>query len=173
MKNKIASLALVAVFFFSFFQMINIGNITSDSMDPEFRVGNKVVINRLSYVKKNPSRGDIIAFEKDGQKLIKRIIGIEGDKIESIDGTVLINGYVLEEDYIEENMETNFVNSFEVPEGCYFVLGDNREISYDARYWDEAYISREDIIGRVVYCFAGIPGKNINSFDTVVVEATK
>lgn len=165
MKNKIASLALVAVFFFSFFQMINIGNITSDSMDPELEVGNKVVINRLSYVKKNPSRGDIIAFEKDGQKLIKRIIGIEGDKIESVDGSVLINGYVLEEGYIEENIETNFLNSFEVPEGCYFVMGDNRENSYDARYWDETYVSGDDIIGRVVHKFDGIIGISIPRYE--------
>ena len=165
MKNKIASLALVAVFFFSFFQMINIGNITSDSMDPELGVGNKVVINRLSYVKKNPSRGDIIAFEKDGQKLIKRIIGVEGDKIESVDGTVLINGYVLEEEYIEENIETNFVNAFEVPEGCYFVLGDNRENSYDARYWDETYVSRDDIIGRVVHKFDGVIGSSVPRYE--------
>ena len=165
MKNKIASLALVAVFFFSFFQMINIGNITSDSMDPELGVGNKVVINRLSYVKKNPSRGDIIAFEKDGQKLIKRIIGIEGDKIESVDGTVLINGYVLEEGYIEENIETNFVNSFEVPKGCYFVLGDNRENSYDARYWDETYVSGDDIIGRVVHKFDGVIGSSVPRYE--------
>lgn len=165
MKNKIASLALVAVFFFSFFQMINIGNITSDSMDPELEVGNKVVINRLSYVKRNPSRGDIIAFEKDGQKLIKRIIGIEGDKIESVDGSVLINGYVFEEGYIEENIETNFMNSFEVPEGCYFVMGDNRENSYDARYWDENYVSGDDIIGRVVHKFDGIIGSSIPRYE--------
>lgn len=165
MKNKIASLALVAVFFLVFFQMINIGNITSDSMDPELGVGNKVVINRLSYVKKNPSRGDVIAFEKEGQKLIKRIVGIEGDKIESVDGTVLINGYVLEEEYIEENIETNFVNAFEVPEGCYWVLGDNRENSYDARYWDEAYVSKDDIIGRVVHKFDGVIGSSIPRYE--------
>ena len=104
MKNKIASLALVVIFFLAFFQMINIGNITSDSMAPEMEIGNKVVINRLSYFRKNPSRGDVIAFEKDGQKIIKRIIGIEGDKIESVDGTILINGYVLEEEYIDKNV---------------------------------------------------------------------
>lgn len=165
MKNKIASLALVVIFFLAFFQMINIGNITSDSMAPEMEIGNKVVINRLSYFRKNPSRGDVIAFEKDGQKIIKRIIGIEGDKIESVDGTILINGYVLEEEYIDKNVETNFVNSFEVPEGCYFVLGDNRENSYDARYWDETYVSKDDIIGRVVHKFDGVIGSSIPRYE--------
>ena len=165
MKNKIASLALVVIFFLAFFQMINIGNITSDSMAPEMEIGNKVVINRLSYFRKNPSRGDVIAFEKDGQKIIKRIIGIEGDKIESVDGTILINGYVLEEEYIDKNVETNFVNSFEVPEGCYFVLGDNMENSYDARYWDETYVSKDDIIGRVVHKFDGVIGSSIPRYE--------
>ena len=57
------------------------------------------------------------------------------------------------------------VNSFEVPEGCYFVLGDNRENSYDARYWDETYVSKDDIIGRVVHKFDGVIGSSIPRYE--------
>ncbi len=59
----------------------------------------------------------------------------------------------LVEDYLEEGTETNCTKSFTVPEGCVFVMGDNRGDSYDSRYWDNPYVSVDDILGKILIDF--------------------
>lgn len=165
-KNQIKLIITVAVpvlLVLTF--IIKVGNITSSSMEPLLSKGDKVIINRLSYVKSEPRKGDVVAFEKDGIMMIKRIVATSLDVVDSVDGTLLVNGYVMEEPYIEENMETDLRYSMDVPEGYYLVLGDNRENSVDARYWESPYITEEDIIGRVVYCFDSLFGKSINKYE--------
>ena len=110
-------------------------------------------------MKNEPVRGDIIVFkgtEGDmvGKTLIKRIIGLPGDDIMFIDGYVYINGQICYEEYLNENIETNSNIDFEVPEGCYFVMGDNREHSHDSRFWSDPYIRKTDIKGKML---ASIP----------------
>ena len=105
----------------------------------------------------NIEHGDILVFysEELNDTLIKRVIGLPGDKVDIVNGKVTVNGVELEEDYVENN--DAFSGSFIVPEGKYFFLGDNRAISYDARKWSNPYIEGKDIQGKAqikVYPFS-------------------
>ena len=84
---------------------------------------------------------------------VKRIIGIPGDVIDIVDDKVYLNGSdtPLEEPYLAEEMNQGETFHFEVPEGCYFMMGDNRNCSLDARYWKNPYISKDKIIAQVLF----------------------
>ncbi len=127
------------------------GTIPSNSMKPTLVAGDVVLAYGLAYVINKPQRGDIIVFQTDdtdGEKLIKRIIGVGGDEISFREGCVYVNGELLDEEYLEDGVKTNSPNTYKVPWECYFVLGDNREDSVDSRYWSDPYIDRNEIIGK-------------------------
>lgn len=100
-------------------------------------------------------RGDIIIFsdpDGSGKYLIKRIIGLPGDTLEVKEGgngyaAVFINGEHLPESYLPEEMELETELTIQLPDNGYFLMGDNRNQSYDARYWDHKIVSSEQIIG--------------------------
>jgi signal peptidase I len=126
--------------------------IEGSSMMPTLKEGEMVIINKLSYYLDEPERGDIIVlhFPNDrSREFIKRLVGVPGDHIEVADGVVSVNGITLDEPYINE--EPAYVGSWEVPEGQYFVLGDNRNNSSDSHIW--SFLPREDIVGKawVIY----------------------
>jgi len=130
------------------------GDILSASMEPTLKTGQYVIYNRLN--EKEYNRGDIVIFnfyENDSEALvIKRIIGIEGDKVSFKDGKVFINDEMLVEDYLPAGTVTESdIEEFNVPSGCVFVLGDNRENSYDSRYFNQTYVRTDNIIGRVLF----------------------
>lgn len=133
--------------------IIFVSVIQSASMEPALKVGNTVFYNRLAYVRNEPQRGDAVVFysEEYNEYFGKRIIGLPGDHIEFKDGYVVINDqYCDETAYISSEIETNCSKSFDVPQGYYFMLGDNREMSNDSRFWDEPYIPRDDIKGKYI-----------------------
>ena len=117
-------------------------------MLPTLENGEFLVVNKLGYRLHQPLRGDIIVFQDPadaGRKLIKRIIGLPGETVEMADGTVLIDGQVLPEPYLEDS--GNYTRAPSVlPTDQYFVLGDNRNNSSDSRSWGT--LPREDIVGR-------------------------
>lgn len=126
--------------------------IPSESMVPTLNVGDKLVVTRV-YNKDKIQRGDIIVFYSDElqETLIKRVIGLPGDHIVIHDGIVNINGEDIVEDYVKNNEE--FDGEFDVPEGKYFFLGDNRRRSNDARRWINPYIDESDIKGEAKFKF--------------------
>jgi signal peptidase I len=133
--------------------------IPSPSMVPTINVGDHLFVTRI-YNLDNLQRGDIIVFKSKefNDTFIKRLIGLPGDNINIADGKVIVNGEVLEEDYVKNN-DVNYINSFNVPEGKYFFLGDNRSNSKDSRYWNNPYISSEDIMAKArirIYPFQNI-----------------
>lgn len=84
---------------------------------------------------------------------VKRVIGLPGDTVDIIDDQVYLNGSdtPLEEPYLAEEMNQNETFHFEVPENSYFMMGDNRNYSLDARYWQNHYINRDKIIAKVLF----------------------
>lgn len=131
--------------------IIMVSVVESGSMEPTLGVGNSVFYNRLAYSRSEPQRGDVVVFYSDEYNAYfgKRIIGLPGEKIEFKDGYVVVNGqYCDESAYIDSEIETNCSKEFEVPEGCYFMLGDNREVSNDSRFWVNPYIEKEKIVGK-------------------------
>ncbi|MBN1039864.1 signal peptidase I [Clostridium botulinum] len=121
--------------------------ITSGSMIPTLEVKDRLVATRV-HNPENLNRGDIVIFDSDELKeiLIKRLIGLPGDHIEIKNGIVSVNGEQLVEDYVKNNEDYNRI--FDVPQGEYFFLGDNRANSDDSRYWKNPYIKSEKIQGK-------------------------
>lgn len=167
MKNKKAEIfdyikailiALVIAFFVTHFIIINTV-VPSDSMQNTIHVGDRLVTNRLAYTFCSPKRGDIIVFpypDDESILYVKRIIGLPGEKVDIIDGEVYIDGEKLQEDYVSSEITDSTKNSsYEVPENCVFVMGDNRGVSLDARYWKNKYVNIDDILGKV--CFRYYP----------------
>ncbi|ACD23472.1 signal peptidase I [Clostridium botulinum] len=121
--------------------------ITSGSMIPTLEVKDRLVATRV-HNPENLNRGDIVIFDSDELKeiLIKRLIGLPGDHIEIKNGIVSVNGEQLVEDYVKNNEDYDRI--FDVPQGEYFFLGDNRANSDDSRYWKNPYIKSEKIQGK-------------------------
>ena len=128
--------------------------IPSSSMVPTINIGDRLMIRKL-YNKDNLKRGDILVFYSDElqETLIKRLIGLPGDHIVIKEGIVNINGEDIEEDYIENNEYNEDELIYDVPEGKYFFLGDNRPVSKDSRRWINPYIDEDDIKGKLILRF--------------------
>ena len=148
---KIIVFAVVVAFIVNNFIVVN-ATIPSCSMEPAIMTGDRLWAFRLSYLFEEPQRGDIVVFKwpDDEKKLfVKRIIGMPGDSVEIYGGAVYINGEKFEEDYLNEDMSKEGIwGVYEVPEGAYFVLGDNRNWSEDARYWENTYVYKDKIVGK-------------------------
>ncbi len=124
--------------------------IPSPSMVPTLRVNDRVLVNKLSYKLHDVRRGDVIVFkspqvvaEKD---LIKRVIGLPGDTVETRDGEIVVNDEVLDEPYLPSDVGTGPMEKVTVPPGQYWVMGDNRGNSSDSRVFGP--IPESSIIGR-------------------------
>ena len=132
--------------------------VPSASMENTIMTHDRVIGSRLSYYFTDPERGDIIIFYfpddiTEKTYYVKRIIGMPGETVDIRDGHVYINGSdtPLDEPYIREEMETPVELHYEVPEGCYFMLGDNRNYSADSRFWHNTYVKREKIVAKVLF----------------------
>jgi signal peptidase I len=127
--------------------------IPSGSMEPTLKPGDRVLVNKLSYELHSIHRGDIVVFKRPPSEpnpaindLIKRVIGLPGDRIEARQGMVYINGQALSEPYLPPGTVTTGLPLTTVPAGQYFVLGDNRGDSADSRVIGP--IARHLIVGR-------------------------
>ncbi len=128
--------------------------ITSDSMAPTLMAGDKVIVDKMAYLKSPPKRGDIVVFEDPrggGELLTKRVIGLPGEWVLILKGTVFINGRPLSEPYVKHNIRER-PQAWFVPKGYVFVLGDNRACSEDSRDFGPIEIRR--IRGKVVWRYA-------------------
>ncbi len=132
--------------------------INGASMEPNFHNGEYILTNKMLYKFREPVRGDVVIFKSPRNKeidYIKRIIGLPGDTVLLQNNTFFVNGQKVEEPYLEPGV-TNFGGSFlsegqtvTVPEGTYFVVGDNRPHSSDSREFGP--IALEDFIGVAIF----------------------
>lgn len=121
--------------------------IPSESMVPTLNVEDRLLVTRI-YDLDKIQRGDILVFYSDElqESLIKRVIGLPGDTISIKEGAVYVNQKLIDEPYIGE--ADKFSGNYQVPEGKYFFLGDNRWWSKDSRYWSNPYIDGSKIEGK-------------------------
>ena len=128
------------------------------SMEPTFHTGDRIITSKITYKVRDIQRGDVVVItspQNDNLHLIKRVVGLAGDTIRIQEGKVYLNDQLLEEDYISGETplwESGYVvegESYTVPEGFIFVLGDNRKQSSDSREF--GYVPVENVIGQAVY----------------------
>ena len=130
--------------------------IPSPSMEPTLDVGDRVLVNKLSYKFHDVHRGDVVVFERppgassgengEIKDLIKRVIAIGGDTIEGKQGDVYVNGERIDENYLEPGTPTDNLPATKIPAGQVFVMGDNRTNSEDSRVFGP--IDEDAIVGR-------------------------
>lgn len=128
-------------------------HIPSASMDPTLEVGDRVMVNKLSYDLHDVNRGDLVVFTRPDTELssevddlIKRVIGLPGETVEAREGTIYIDGQALSEPYLQDSVITNDFGPVEIPERQMFVMGDNRGDSRDSRVFGPQPV--EKLIGR-------------------------
>lgn len=144
----ISVFSMVAVVGVIFQGILMLMVVPSGSMEPTINAGDLLVGVR------NPeeiNRGDALAFQAQGTIMIKRVIGLPGEFIcIQEDGNVTIDGEPLDEPYVFHQREGR-VQEFYVPDGFILFFGDNRAGSFDARYWDDPYVSLESILAKAEY----------------------
>lgn len=145
----------VALFLFLYLLVLQPHKIKGDSMQPNFPDGEYLLTDKVTYRFNEPQRGDVVVFKApgtDGDEYIKRIIGLPGEEVSIRNGSVYVDNRILEESYLADSVYTNNgiflknTDSVLVPQGSYFVLGDNRPFSSDSRSW--GFITKMDITGR-------------------------
>jgi len=134
--------------------------IPSDSMIPTLQLGDRLVVEKVSYRFRSPAKGDIVVFEPPSQlqiqgyskdqAFIKRVIGESGQTVSVANGKVYINQKPLTEDYIAEPPNYRW-SPHQVPEDQVFVMGDNRNNSNDSHIW--GFLPKQNIIGRAWFRF--------------------
>ncbi len=138
--------------------------VPTGSMVETIQEKSRIVAFRLAYAFSEPERFDIIVFEypdnppEDPPVLfVKRVIGLPGDTVNVVDGKVYINDseVPLDDEFTKKVPKEDHSNSgpFVVPEGCYFVMGDNRTNSHDSRAWTNKYVPKEKILGEVIFSY--------------------
>lgn len=165
MKSKIRELleyivifiiVIILVWLMDTFLIVN-ARIPSESMENTIMTGDRIIGSRLAYKTDIPRRYDIIIFrypDDESVLYIKRIIGLPGDTVHIINGKVYIN-------YSEEPLDDSFTpevpvgtfGPYQVPGNCYFVLGDNRNYSFDSRYWKNTFVREDQILGKAKFCY--------------------
>jgi signal peptidase I len=145
---------IICVIIFAFF--IRVIDVVGTSMNPTLNNNDKMLVSGLLY---KPSVGDVVVFKKDeydpDKALVKRVIAVEGQEI-NMDfekGIVYINGQPIVEDYILEPTmnKLDFIGPKTVPEGCVFVMGDNRNASVDSRKTEIGMVDTRLILGKAYY----------------------
>lgn len=154
-------LAMAIALFINFVIIIN-STVPTGSMEPTIMTNSRMIGFRAAYWFKDPQRGDIIVFkfpDDPSQTFVKRVIGLPGETVEIINGVTYIDGVALDEPYINPNyyivkdMEKENYGPYTVPENSYFVMGDNRGNSRDARYWKNTFVNKKAILGKALFIY--------------------
>lgn len=155
LRESATTILLVAVVFAASHFLVQNVQVRGYSMLPTLQDGEYILVDTLSYRLHAPNRGDIIILHPPvapQEDYVKRVIGLPGDRVEVRSGTVYINGKALNESYIRMP-HTYSWGPGRVPRGDLFVLGDNRDASYDSHMWPTTYLSEKEVIGRAMLAY--------------------
>ena len=155
-KDSIKFILMVFILIFLMVYLVSVTQVVGDSMSNTLENQDVLILNKAKYRFSDVKRGDIIAFAyEDTKYLIKRVIGLPGEHISIINNKVYIDGRYYVEDYLKdvdtEDFDLKDIGYNTVPEGMYFVLGDNRDNSLDSR--KIGLVKKEDIIGEIAIRF--------------------
>ena len=150
-REIVETLLLTFFIFWIVHSLVGRYRIDGSSMNPTLLNGEYLVINNLVYLLDDPVNGDIVVFRhpRNDLNLIKRVIGVPGDTVKIENGTVWVNGEALNEPYIAAPPSYN--GEWDVPDGSYFVLGDNRNNSSDSHSW--GFLPMENLLGKAMYVY--------------------
>ena len=160
-------LALICVLFLLVFRIVIV---TGTSMNHTLLDGDYLLLlGNLFYTE--PEQGDVVVISKEsfqnGTAIVKRVIATEGQTVDIINGCVYVDGEVIEEDYLPEDLPTYSTGGTEFPlvveDGCVFVLGDNRGNSRDSRYPEIGQVDKREILGKALLLV--MPGTNKGEFE--------
>lgn len=141
-----ALLCLIFVITFNTVLMLTI--IPSESMADTLMEGDTLIATRYDVGKDDIKRYDILIFippHDPSTTYIKRVIGLPGETIEIMDGRVFADGRELDNSFIKELPDGDGDGRYIIPKGHYFFLGDNRNDSFDSRFWEDSYVPLENI----------------------------
>ena len=147
------ALAIGAAFLIKNYLIIN-ADVPTGSMENTIMPGDRLIGNRLAFLKDTPERGDVVIFhypDDEEELYVKRVIGLPGEVVEIKDGKVYIDGSPtpLDDSFIPEKMVGSY-GPYTVPENCYFMLGDNRNDSKDSRSWKNKFVRFDQLVGKAV-----------------------
>jgi signal peptidase I len=125
--------------------------VRSDSMAPTLSPGAVLLVDKLTFLSRDPRRGDVVvaADPRNGASIVKRVVAVGGDSVGIEDGQLVVNGRTIVERYVDnDNMDGFYFGPDEVPSGTVFLLGDNRDTSEDSRAFGPVDV--DDIDGKVL-----------------------
>ncbi len=133
--------------------------IPSESMVSTLQVGDRLFVNKMSYYFSDPDRGDIVVFKSmepgDKRELVKRCVGLPGETIKVERGVIYVDGKAVSFPGVVIARDYDFYGPYTIPQGHYFMMGDNRAYSKDSRYWGT--VSDDHILGSAWYIFWPFP----------------
>lgn len=141
--------------------------VPTGSMLNTIHEGDRIIASRLAYVKEDPQRYDVIIFnypDDEKQIYVKRVIGLPGETVQVVNGVVYVTKTDGETIQLDDSFVTNCTpegnfGPFEVPADSYFMMGDNRNSSWDSRFWDNKFVNKEKILGKVKFKYYPSFGK--------------
>jgi len=144
-------------------------NVDGTSMEPNLHNTELILVDKWTYLFRTPARGDVIVFAAPphpDMDYVKRVIGLPGDIITIRNTTVIVNGVILKEIYVDPHNQGNLfaaknISNLKIPPNNYFVLGDNRAVSSDSRDW--GFVPKANIIGRAAFIYWPL-GQDNNGF---------
>lgn len=147
LRDSIKYIVVIVLVILLKIYIISPGQVMEESMEPTLYQNDIILLEKVTYMFKDVERFDIVVLSYPDQKfVVKRIIGLPGETIEYKNNELLVNNEVVEEVFLTENTED--YGPVTVPEGKYFVVGDNRDVSIDSRSNSVGFISEDDILGK-------------------------